>query len=46
VKFWAIKLAATARITLEKVKNDYKISGFSRLVEWRCKKDEMEMNIQ
>jgi hypothetical protein len=42
----AVKLATTARITLEKFKNDYKIGGFCNLVEWRCKKDEMEMFFQ
>jgi hypothetical protein len=38
----AIKLASTARSCFRKFKNDYKIGSLLHLVEWRCKKSDID----
>jgi len=37
----AIKLASTARICIAKYKNDYKISSFINMVEWRASRSDI-----
>jgi hypothetical protein len=38
----AIKLVSTARSCFRKFKNDYKIGSLLHLVEWRCKKSDID----
>jgi hypothetical protein len=42
----ALKLVAAARSTIEKFKNDSKMGGFVNLMEWSCKKVDINNPIQ